>query len=105
MKKFNEYDAFPNAPGLSKALGLTKSDEVPIEIIGYGPWKKRWYSICSQHRHIAKNCDICLCGSYKNVWKVMISGMIFKLYPKLWIWWVNRPSGRWAKSFRKKDGK
>lgn len=92
MKKYPDTNAFPNAPGLSKSLGLTQANEVPKQVIGWGPWKYRWHSICSKHHSSQRNidCKMCLCGSYSNVWKGWFSGMIYNISPKTWIWWVNR---------------
>jgi hypothetical protein len=59
------FDAFPNAPGLSHDLGLTRRTDgkVPPQYNEKG-W--RWYSICSLHRESSPDCNLCSVGSYVN---------------------------------------
>lgn len=90
MDKYPKYDGFPNAPGLSEKMGLTKATSVPKDTVGWGPWKRRWYSVCSRHGEVKADCNCCMVGSYDNVWKVWFSGLMSKLTPRLWRWWVNR---------------
>jgi hypothetical protein len=86
---YPEYDAFPNAPGLSKKMGLTQATDVPKMVIGWGPWKKEWYSICSAHHDVKPNCPRCMVGGYRNVWKTKFGHLVFKVSPRFWRWWVN----------------
>jgi hypothetical protein len=53
-------------------------------------WKKRWYSFCSIHRDYRKDCHICNVGIWHNVWRTHISGLIYDIAPKFWVWWVNK---------------
>jgi hypothetical protein len=88
----DEFDAFPNAPGLSKKLGLSQHDTLPPPFTGWGPWKRTWLSICSCHHpsHQDPECDLCRTGSYHVAWKTWISGFVFRVSPPLWRWWANR---------------
>jgi len=52
--------------------------------------KEEWHSICSAHRQYDENCERCNVGTWGNVWMNKVSGAVFKIAPKLWIWWVNR---------------
>jgi hypothetical protein len=61
--------------------------------------KKRWFSICSKHRIYNKECDICQHGTWVNVWKNNISGYVYGITPRFWIWWVNFP--KYALNFKK----
>jgi hypothetical protein len=87
---YEPVDAFPNAPGLSKKLGLTQADRLPKPVRGWGPWKSRWCSICSKHRDGDEHCNLCRTGSYRNVWRGAIGHVIYTVAPWLWQWWVNR---------------
>jgi hypothetical protein len=60
------------------------------ETIGWGPWKKIWYSLCSRHRKSDTNCNMCKAGYYTNDWRHFLSSLVFKILPSFWIWWVNR---------------
>ena len=60
------------------------------EVKGWGPWKYRWFSICSMHGlGINKYCKACNTGHWTNVWKWKIGSFIFKIAPRLWRWWMN----------------
>lgn len=56
--------------------------------------KKRWFSICSAHFNYKEDCSTCNAGSWTNIWKWKIGGFIFKVMPKFWIWWTNRPNNK-----------
>lgn len=58
--------------------------------IGWGLWRRDWYSICSAHQESQEDCDLCMSGSY--VWYIthLINSLIYKLCPNLWIWWSNK---------------
>jgi hypothetical protein len=58
--------------------------------IGFWPFKKDWYSICSRHQEHNKDCNLCIKGSYCSRWKLSVSAFFFKFTPRLWTWWVNR---------------
>jgi len=62
-KELEPYDAFPNAPGLSKELGLTRraDGKAPPQFNEKG-W--RWCSICNAHSVPREDCDTCAVGSY-----------------------------------------
>lgn len=54
-------------------------------------WKKEiWFSFCSAHREYNKDCKACNHGSWRNVWGSKFEGVVYKLFPKLWKWWVNK---------------
>jgi hypothetical protein len=58
-------------------------------------WKERWICICSVHGgYHDENCKACNTGWWHNVWMLHISGFIFDITPRLWIWWVNK---KWKK--------
>lgn len=61
---FEPHDAFPNAPGLSKELGLHKANRLPPE---YNAQGHRWYSICSAHQKPEEGCPRCLVGNYGSI--------------------------------------
>ena len=57
-------------------------------------WREEWYSVCSGNHPKAVidgdvPCILCQTGKWTNVWVHEISNLIFKLFPKVWIWWVN----------------
>lgn len=89
--EMEKHDAFPNCPGLSENLGLQKASELPPLIIGWGPWKKRWYSICSFGRGHKPDCQTCRCGSYRNVWRGVLGGLVHDYAYPIWFWRANRP--------------
>lgn len=64
MSDYPDADAFPNAPGLSKALGLTRADKTPPAFKGEGADRMWWASICSAHREPADGCRLCRVGCY-----------------------------------------
>ena len=54
-------------------------------------WKEEWYSICSMHGgNHQEDCNMCNTGNWVNVWMHNIGSIIYKLFPNLWRWWVNR---------------
>lgn len=57
-----------------------------------GPWynRSRWYSICSAHQNHDPECKLCQIGDWRNENKLKISSLVYKISPKIWIWWVNR---------------
>lgn len=61
-----------------------------METKGWGPWKYRWFSICSRHGlGRDKTCEACNTGHWTNVWKWKIGGLIYDIAPWLWKWWIN----------------
>jgi hypothetical protein len=67
-------------------------------------WKKRFFSICSVHSRWEPTCKVCKHGSWMNVWQWRFEGVIFKLWPKLWIKWANRKNSHYKKFGNKKIG-
>ncbi len=59
-------------------------------------WKYRWISICSIHGFEGTQieCNMCQTGIWSNLWISKISSLIYKLFPKLWIWYMNRPNSK-----------
>lgn len=53
-------------------------------------WKKEWYSICSKHKNHKEDCLRCNTGYWINTWMNRVSNFIFKNFPDLWRWWVNK---------------
>ncbi len=54
-------------------------------------WKKmRWFSFCSMHRDYEKTCKLCNTGSWINVWKLRLSNILHTIFPRLWIWYINK---------------
>jgi hypothetical protein len=64
------------------------------ERIGWGPWRARWYSICSRHRHSERDCGACMAGRYVNDWALAGERVVCKFAYPLWYWWKNRPNSR-----------
>jgi len=62
------------------------------QTLGWGPWRKDWYSICSAHRNYDSECHLCAAGHYCNKWKLFLWHIVFKISPKLWQWWANQPN-------------
>lgn len=65
-------------------------------------WKYRWFSICSMHGYLGpdENCPRCQTGTWTNVWAWKIGSFIFKLTPKLWILYMNRPNSKARKQIK-----
>lgn len=64
-----------------------------VKTIGWGPWRKDWYSICSTHKNNKADCIRCNAGHWTNHWQWWFGHMIYTLAPDLWRWWVNRKHG------------
>lgn len=73
-----------------KICGINEGEIETTMTNGWGPFKRRWYSYCSAHQKFSDACNMCASGRWHNCWKTAVSGLIFKLFPSLWIWWVNR---------------
>jgi hypothetical protein len=56
---------------------------------GRGFKKIRWYSLCSAHQTVDKDCPRCNTGMWHNVWKLKISGWFHDHVYWLWYFWVN----------------
>jgi hypothetical protein len=54
-------------------------------------WKYEWYSICSVHYNHNEHCKMCTSGGWVHCWSHIVSSLIYKLFPKLWIWYMNLP--------------
>lgn len=54
-------------------------------------WEYKWYSICSKHGKDAQPemCEICNIGNWHNTWLSKISSLVYKISPKIWIWFAN----------------
>ena len=65
-------------------------------------WKKRWFSICSMHglEGTQVECGMCQAGYWTNIWKWKIGGVISYLFPKLWVWYMNRPNSKARKQVK-----
>jgi hypothetical protein len=65
-------------------------------VIGWGPWRARWYSLCSHHHRTVRrtDCHVCMTGHYVNDWGHAIDGLIYRLAYRLWHWWHNRPNSK-----------
>lgn len=60
-----------------------------IEVKGWGPWKYKWFSICSAHGLGAQDdCPACNAGHWVNAWGYKIEDFIYKKFPKIWKWWM-----------------
>lgn len=57
---------------------------------GWGPWRRVFFSFCSFHRQWDPACHMCAAGTWRNHWRWRASAFIFKRWPRLWVWWVNR---------------
>lgn len=57
---------------------------------GFGPFRQTWLSICSAHQVPDESCRLCAIGSWSNDWARAASGLLFRLWPKLWIRLANR---------------
>lgn len=52
--------------------------------------KKEWISFCSIHQEYQKDCDICNTGMWINVYWNKFDKLMWSLFPKLWLWYVNK---------------
>jgi len=57
---------------------------------GKGLKKQIWFSFCSRHQEYEENCDLCNMGTWESAITYKISSLIYKFFPSLWAWWVNR---------------
>ena len=71
-----------------------------------GKWlnKEEWYSICSRAHninHYDPSCDLCQCGSWRNVFLGKISHAFYVVSPFLWRIWANRKGAmlKWNNQF------
>ncbi len=60
----------------------------------------RWFSICSAHHEHNDDCTVCDTGSWVFMPTYWLEHMLWKLSPKLWMWWSNR--GDTKKPFKEK---
>jgi len=57
--------------------------------------KKYWFSICSQHTgKKTPGCHLCKVGEWIPMWKINLSSLFFKLFPKLWQFWASRKNNK-----------
>jgi len=54
-------------------------------------WKYEWYSICSVHYNHDPNCNMCTTGHWVNVWGHFFSGIVYKICPPIWRFFINLP--------------
>lgn len=59
---------------------------------GSGIRREDYYSLCSRHREWDETCVACSHGRWRNHWSRMGGSIVYKLFPWLWRWWVNRPN-------------
>lgn len=71
-------------------LKMKIPDTLITPILYRGIFKYKWLNICSIHKEINFDCEICNSGYYKNTVILYLNGLFFKLFPKLWIWNANR---------------
>jgi len=66
-------------------------------------WKRRWSSICSMHGWEGHQieCPACQAGSWTNIWKNKIGGVVYYISPKFWVWYMNRPNSKARKQIMK----
>jgi hypothetical protein len=69
------------------------------DVIGWGPWRARWYSICSKHgpgtpEGKRRECRLCLAGHYVNDWTHATDSLIYRRATRFWLWWHNRPNSK-----------
>lgn len=57
---------------------------------GVWPLRQTWYSICSAHQEHDPECDLCQSGWWYNDVRQAVGGWVFRRWPRLWRWWVNR---------------
>lgn len=57
-------------------------------------WKKRWMSFCSRHFKYDDACNACNAGSWQTNGNKFVSGLVYKISPKVWMWWMNRPNSK-----------
>lgn len=57
-------------------------------------WKQRWFSICSAHYEYKEDCGMCNAGHWTNVWQWKFGFIMYKLWPNLWTWYMNRPNSK-----------
>lgn len=62
--------------------------------LGWGPWRRRWISICSRHREHQIACRLCMTGRYSWAIPAFFSRLFYRRAPRLWRWWVNRPNSK-----------
>ena len=61
-----------------------------------GRWlfRQEFYSICSMHFESQDDCNMCNAGSWKNVYAVKLSHILYKVSPSLWRLWANRHNSK-----------
>ena len=59
--------------------------------------KQYFYSICSGHSGDEEDCSRCQKGMWRYVWAIWLSGLLYKISPKLWRIWANRPNSKTRK--------
>ena len=75
---------------------MKRSPDGRVPTIGWGPWRKEWYSICSGHYLWNEECSICNVGRWVNVWRHAVGHVIYRVAPGVWRWWANREKMWWA---------
>ncbi len=57
-------------------------------------FKQQWWSICSRHYVYDKECNICNAGHWEYTWVTKFNHLFFKISPRLWRWYMNRPNSK-----------
>lgn len=61
-----------------------------MKIRGKGFRTEAFFSFCSRHRIHDENCHICNTGTWENIFKYEIGSILYKLFPRIWRWNINR---------------
>lgn len=59
-----------------------------------------WSSICGIHYDYRKDCNMCNAGYWVNRNAAYFEGLVYKIAPWLWRWWVNRPNSKARKRIK-----
>ena len=57
---------------------------------GSFPNRQTWYSLCSKHQTYDPDCDTCKQGEWVNDIGHLLSYLLWKALPRVWLWWQNR---------------
>jgi len=68
----------------------------------WGPFREVWLSVCSTHQNPRDTCRRCQAGQWRNLWRMRVSSRFFKLSPRLWRLWANRPFCNGTRDFLEK---
>jgi hypothetical protein len=65
------------------------------------PFRQQWFSLCSTHYNGKIGCNRCHAGQWLNTTGHFFGHWIYKLFPRLWRWWANRPNSSSRKFLEK----